>query len=130
MTYVACNKCGSEQPDMGPGVECPVCGHGPMPTKKPKRCAICKFLHPTDKDAGKNCLYSDHAPTKKQSAPPAPIPSTNKTKYGFRDGPAEVQRICTETDGSVVIAVVTARQRLEIRVTKSGLIRFGLVPNK
>lgn len=98
MTYVFCKKCGNEEPDQGPGVECPKCGHGPMPTKKPARAA--------------------------------PIPYANKTKYGFQDGPAEVQRICTETDGSVVIAIITARQRLEVRVTPSGLIRFGLVPKQ
>lgn len=47
-----------------------------------------------------------------------------ETQYGFRWGPATVERVIS-VDGHVVIAVRTARGSLEIRVTPSGMIRHA-----
>lgn len=30
--FVRCSECGHEQTDMGRGVQCESCGHGPMPS--------------------------------------------------------------------------------------------------
>ena len=48
------------------------------------------------------------------------------TQYGFVFGPATVTRICDGEMGSY-IEVAGNRQRVEIRVTPSGLLRIGKV---
>lgn len=45
------------------------------------------------------------------------------TEFGFEYGPAEVTRLCTDGDGGVWIEIATARRRMRIRVTPTGLIR-------
>ena len=45
-----------------------------------------------------------------------------RTEYGFVFNAATVSAIC-EHKGSAIIAVTTRRERLEIRVTPTGLIR-------
>ncbi len=46
-------------------------------------------------------------------------------RYGFRFGAASVQRLVHADKWGVMIAVVTPRKVVEIRVTPSGLIRIG-----
>lgn len=48
------------------------------------------------------------------------------TTFGFDFGTASVERI-TSHRGHVVVAVNTAKERVFIRVTPSGLIRVGTV---
>lgn len=52
-----------------------------------------------------------------------PMPSV-VTQYGFKFGAATVDRLVSHK-GYVVIGVKTPRQRIEIMVTPSGLIRVG-----
>jgi hypothetical protein len=47
------------------------------------------------------------------------------TPYGFKWGPVEVQRWCSDDKGGVVIGLITKRESVEIRVTPTGLIRVG-----
>lgn len=47
-----------------------------------------------------------------------------ETKYGFRYGPAIVERTASDEKAGVLLAIRTPRKRLEIRVTPSGLIRM------
>lgn len=46
------------------------------------------------------------------------------TLYGFEFGPAVVERLAHD-NGYVVVGVKTQRQRLDITITPSGLIRVG-----
>lgn len=52
---------------------------------------------------------------------------TKITQYGFTMGPCEVTRIASGTKWGAVIDVQGKRQRVEIRVTPSGLLRVGKV---
>lgn len=45
--------------------------------------------------------------------------------YGFTWGPADVIRIASDDKWGVMLEVRTPRQRLEIRVTPSGIVRVG-----
>jgi hypothetical protein len=45
------------------------------------------------------------------------------TQYGFMWGPATVTRVCDCGKWGCVLQVSTARQRVDIRVTPSGIIR-------
>lgn len=36
IVWVECPECGTEQADMGGGVQCEECGYGPMPTESDK----------------------------------------------------------------------------------------------
>jgi hypothetical protein len=49
------------------------------------------------------------------------------TEYGFTQGPATVTRMCTDPKLGAWLEVAGKRQRIEIRVTKSGLLRVGPV---
>lgn len=51
-------------------------------------------------------------------------PANRLTQFGFVFGPLEVTRLFDDK-GSATIEVVTAKERLTIRVTPSGLIRSG-----
>ena len=51
------------------------------------------------------------------------------TRYGFEFGPARVSRYTEDKDGSVCFGVTTPKQRLDIFVTPTGLIRVGEVEN-
>lgn len=46
-----------------------------------------------------------------------------ETRYGFEWGAAKVSR-CASHKGHVVLTVVTPKERLDIRVTPSGLIKL------
>ena len=48
------------------------------------------------------------------------------TQYGFRYGSALVER-CASQKGYVIVGVKTKRQRLEMTITPSGLIRVGKI---
>ena len=52
-----------------------------------------------------------------------------ETKYGFEFGAASIQRDISEPDGSVVVSITTKRSRLDIRITKSGFLRYAAQPN-
>jgi hypothetical protein len=47
------------------------------------------------------------------------------TKYGFEWGPLEVVRIASTPTWGYALDIISNRQRLEIRVTPSGIIRVG-----
>ena len=47
------------------------------------------------------------------------------TQYGFTFGPCEVTRIASSDKHGAWIEVRGERERIEIRVTKSGLLRVG-----
>ena len=47
-----------------------------------------------------------------------------ETTYGFEYGAAKIERTMSDK-GQVVISVRTPRQKLYLRVTKTGLIRVG-----
>lgn len=47
------------------------------------------------------------------------------TKYGFTFGPAEVTRLFSDRSGHFM-TVETKRNRLDVHITPSGLIRTGL----
>jgi len=49
------------------------------------------------------------------------------TQYGFIFGPATVTRVCDFGKFGCVFQVSTARQRVDIRVTPSGIIRVEQV---
>lgn len=49
---------------------------------------------------------------------------TRATSYGFQFGPAVVERLASH-DGYVVVGIKTQRQRLDITITPTGLIRVG-----
>lgn len=48
------------------------------------------------------------------------------TRFGFEYGAAKVSRLASH-NGYVVVGIETARQRLDITVTPTGLIRVGKV---
>lgn len=52
------------------------------------------------------------------------------TNFGFKMGPCEVVRIANADDWGAYIEVKGKRQRIEIRVTPSGLLRVGNVINR
>ena len=54
-----------------------------------------------------------------------PLFRHSDTRYGFTWGPAEVRRCASERKWGVMFDVITDKQRLQIRVTPSGLIRVG-----
>lgn len=45
------------------------------------------------------------------------------TEFGFKYGPVEVQRLCSDRRAGYTIGVTTAKDALQVRVTKMGLIR-------
>jgi len=45
--------------------------------------------------------------------------------YGFRWGPVTIERTMSDPRFGVILQIKTGRQTKEIRVTPSGLIRFG-----
>jgi hypothetical protein len=47
------------------------------------------------------------------------------TQYGFEWGPAEVIRASSHPKHGVWLLVRSAKQELQIRITRSGLIRVG-----
>ena len=51
--------------------------------------------------------------------------SGQETQYGFKWGPAEVIRCASHPKWGVMLDLETTKQRLEIRVTPSGIIRVG-----
>ena len=55
---------------------------------------------------------------------------TKITQYGFTMGPCEVTRICSGREWGAYIEVKGKRQRIEIRVTPSGLLRVGNIINR
>jgi hypothetical protein len=56
--------------------------------------------------------------------------STEITQYGFTMGPAKVTRIHYTPKWGAFIEVSGHRERIEIRVTPSGLLRVGKVIKK
>ena len=48
---------------------------------------------------------------------------TKITQFGFRWGPANIQRLCSDKKWGVLFTIQTNRESLDIRVTPSGLIR-------
>lgn len=47
-----------------------------------------------------------------------------ETAYGFRYGPALVERVCSDDAGSIVVlGVTTGKSRVQVRVTKTGTVR-------
>ena len=46
------------------------------------------------------------------------------TNYGFQFGPALVER-CASHKGYVIVSIKTPKQRLELTVTPTGIIRAG-----
>lgn len=50
-----------------------------------------------------------------------------ESPFGFQFGPARVEKRSTDDDGSVVVVVSSRKQLLDIKVTKSGLIKVGKV---
>ena len=51
---------------------------------------------------------------------------TQITQYGFRFGAAHIERLASYK-GYVMVGLKTPKQRLELTVTPSGLIRIGKV---
>ena len=49
---------------------------------------------------------------------------TKITQYGFKWGPAHVQRLCSDKKWGVMMTIRTLKQTLDIRITPSGLIRL------
>lgn len=47
-----------------------------------------------------------------------------ENRFGFGWGAAKIERITSLNDGSIVMAIVTRKEIVHIRVTKSGLIRI------
>lgn len=47
-----------------------------------------------------------------------------QTRYGFKFGATEVERLASQA-GYVIIGLKTPRQRVDITVTPTGLIRVG-----
>jgi len=50
-----------------------------------------------------------------------------ETKYGFKWGPASVERCVSDPKFGVVLKISTKGKTLEVRITPSGLIRVGQV---
>jgi len=48
-----------------------------------------------------------------------------ETKYGFNYGAADVERLVSD-NGRVLIGIKTPRRKLQVHVTKTGLIRVWL----
>lgn len=49
------------------------------------------------------------------------------TQYGFTMGPATVTRLCQDPKHGAWLEVAGKRERIEIRVTASGLLRVGKI---
>lgn len=49
------------------------------------------------------------------------------TQYGFQWGPAQITRIFSDPNRAVILSVVSSKERVEIRVTKGGMLRIGPV---
>ena len=47
------------------------------------------------------------------------------TRYGFKYGPAIVERTCDDKKWGVIISIKSDREVLELRVTPKGFIRIG-----
>jgi hypothetical protein len=53
-----------------------------------------------------------------------------ETRYGFRWGPFEIRRDCSDPKWGVMLTIITPRQEAQIRITPSGLIRIGEPTNR
>jgi hypothetical protein len=52
-----------------------------------------------------------------------------ETKYGFEYGSARVERTCSDNKkGWIVLTIITPRKRLQVYVTKTGLIKSQVAP--
>lgn len=49
----------------------------------------------------------------------------HETQYGFAYGAADVTRICSDPKHGVWLEITTPREEVQIRVTRTGLIRVG-----
>ena len=58
------------------------------------------------------------------------VSDTKITQYGFTMGPCEVTRIAADPKWGSYVEVAGKRQRIEIRVTPSGLLRVGKIINR
>lgn len=47
-----------------------------------------------------------------------------ETTYGFEYGAAHIERLYTGQDGAVTLRIKTPREDAQVRITKTGLIRF------
>lgn len=52
------------------------------------------------------------------------------SEYGFTWGPARVTRMCSDPKHGVWLRVEGARERIEIRITRSGLLRVGKIEKR
>lgn len=52
---------------------------------------------------------------------------TKITQFGFKWGPAHVQRLCSDKKWGVMMTIRTPKQFLDIRITPSGMIRVEQV---
>jgi hypothetical protein len=51
----------------------------------------------------------------------------SETKYGFKWGPATIERCISDPKFGVVIEATTPKGKVYLRITPSGLIRIGKV---
>lgn len=51
--------------------------------------------------------------------------AVESTRYGFKFGAVQVERLASSHGGYVVVGLKTPRQRVEVTVTPTGLIRVG-----
>jgi len=50
-----------------------------------------------------------------------------ETPFGFEWGPVSIERLVSDDGWGVMFSVKTPREKMDIRVTPSGLIRLGKV---
>lgn len=87
-------------------------------TAVPPYCESCATTHQVCRRCGSALDFTDMEPV--------PSGLGERTRHGFRWGNLEVIRICNDRRAGRVLFIKTEKQRLQVRVTGSGLIRVDV----